>query len=91
MLPVGFANSSLTMTRAEPGGTTRTSSTSGVFPMPDNAPRETASTTLLTNAIDRQPYVDCHGDARCPTSTSAELGPGEDRAHTLDQLVELAE
>lgn len=34
MLPVGFANSSLTSTRAEPVGITRTSSTSGVVVRP---------------------------------------------------------
>ena len=41
MLPVGFAHSSLTRIRADPGGTTRWSETSGVFPMPPRAPAGT--------------------------------------------------
>ncbi len=43
MLPVGLAHSSLAMTRADPGGTTRTNSTSGVFPMPASAPPRAVS------------------------------------------------
>src|SRR5688572_19364943 len=47
MLPVGFAHSSLTSTRAAPRGTTLRSSTSGVLPMPPSTLAATVAMLVL--------------------------------------------
>src|SRR5688500_18518236 len=65
MLPVGLAHSSLTRTRADPGGTTRRSDTKGVLPMPPRAP---AGTVIASSLLARR------GQCRAPAPANSAYG-----------------